>query len=274
MNLSSLIELSLHLAKILLIIVIAFLLLRSNKKVHQTMLNSKINVDRGWFDLISKLISVVIFSLAILLILQIMGFNVTPLLAFGGIGAAAIGIAGKDLISNFSGGWMLHFTKPFSIQDQIELPQKGILGIVEKIGWNSTAVRSKNTQMIWVPNSLFITEIIVNVSQMTHRRIDEAFLVSTDKIESISNLVSSIHKFFSEHPEVDPKELLDVHVTNISAVAVEITWIAHTHKTRYEDYMGVKQTLLLDVYDFVSKKGLHMTYPIGQAHSLVTRTHS
>jgi small-conductance mechanosensitive channel len=78
--------------------------------------------------MVGKLATVAVGVLSGLIILQIFGVNIAPLLAFGSIGAASIGFAGKDVMANFCSGIMLHITRPFIIGDQIYLPEKNLEG--------------------------------------------------------------------------------------------------------------------------------------------------
>ena len=78
--------------------------------------------------------------------MQEIGLSISGLLAFGGVGGLIVGLAAKDLLSNFFGGMMIFFDRPFRVGEFIKSPDRNIEGIVEKIGWRLTVVRtfSKN----------------------------------------------------------------------------------------------------------------------------------
>ena len=81
--------------------------------------------------------------------------HIAPLLAFGSIGAASLGFAGKDVIANFCSGLMLHITRPFVIGDEIMLPEKNLEGNIEEIGWFKTSIRDKEKRAVYLPNNFF-----------------------------------------------------------------------------------------------------------------------
>jgi len=54
-----------------------------------------------------------------LVILQTLGYSVSGVLAFGGIGGIAVGFAAKDLLANFFGGLMLYMDRPFVVGDWV-----------------------------------------------------------------------------------------------------------------------------------------------------------
>ena len=74
-------------------------------------------VDKTTADAISQLLRVSVFITSLLVGLQTLGFNISAILAFGGIGGIAVGFAAKDLLANFFGGLMIYLDRPFSVGD-------------------------------------------------------------------------------------------------------------------------------------------------------------
>lgn len=122
-------------------------------------------VDRGVVYILGRLLTTVVVVITGLLVLRVLGVDTVPLLAFGGIGAAAAGIAGKDVIANLFGGLMLYITRPFIPGDTILLVEKNLEGTVEEIGWYLTSVRDENQRQILIPNALFSTFPVINTSR-------------------------------------------------------------------------------------------------------------
>ncbi|MFB3101120.1 MAG: mechanosensitive ion channel family protein, partial [Gammaproteobacteria bacterium] len=63
-------------------------------------------VDRTTADAIAKLLRISVIITALLVMMQTLGYSISGVLAFGGIGGIAIGFAAKDLLANFFGGLM------------------------------------------------------------------------------------------------------------------------------------------------------------------------
>lgn len=116
------------------ILLLAWILVRIKtvllRKMAEHRHTSKITVE-----VIGKIFTIVIFFMALLMVLQIVGLDVAPLLTFGGIGAAILGFASKDIFANFFGGVLIYATRPFAVDDFIEIRSKNIAGTVEEIGW-------------------------------------------------------------------------------------------------------------------------------------------
>ena len=103
--------------------------------------------------------------------MQALGYSISGVLAFGGIGGIAVGFAAKDLLANFFGGLMIYLDRPFSVGDWIRSPDKNIEGTVEEIGWRLTRIRTFDKRPLYVPNSTFTQISVENPSRMLNRRI-------------------------------------------------------------------------------------------------------
>lgn len=69
--------------------------------------------------ILSRIIKIALIVVIILLYGEHFGMSLSGLLTFGGIGGIAVGMAGKDILSNFFSGIMLYFDRPFSIGDWV-----------------------------------------------------------------------------------------------------------------------------------------------------------
>jgi small-conductance mechanosensitive channel len=113
--------------------------------------------------LISVLISVLTFTIAIYFILKYFNVEVTPYLATLGIGGVAVGLALQGTLSNFFSGLHIIGDKPINVGDFIEIDEK-TFGWVEDIGSISTRVKTINNTMAIIPNSKLASSILINNS--------------------------------------------------------------------------------------------------------------
>lgn len=102
---------------------------------------------------------------ALLVGVQVLGINISGLLAFGGFGAVAVGIAGRELFANLFGGRMLFLTQSFREGERINAPKVGVKGVVERIGWYQTTLLTHSEAPMTVPNSFFMSQVVVNESR-------------------------------------------------------------------------------------------------------------
>jgi len=88
-------------------------------------------LDRATLDAVAKLLRASIIITAALVVMQTLGFSISGVLAFGGIGGIAVGFAARDMLANFFGGLMIYLDRPFAIGDWIRSPDRSIEGTVE-----------------------------------------------------------------------------------------------------------------------------------------------
>ncbi len=160
-----------------IIFAIALFLTNLSKNFQNAIIQSNadkmIDVDVATYEAINKIIRLSVIITSSLIILQTFGFSISGVLAFGGIGGVAVGFAAKDMLANFFGGLMIYLDRPFRTGDWIRSPDRDLEGVVENVGWRQTSVRNFRKNVIYIPNSIFMTIIVENPSRMTHRRINE-----------------------------------------------------------------------------------------------------
>lgn len=84
------------------------------------------------------------------------------MLGASGILAVVLGLAAQESMSNFIGGFLLSFYKPFKVGDLISISEKNLVGTVEDIGLRHTIIKTFSNSMIVVPNSVMNSAIIEN----------------------------------------------------------------------------------------------------------------
>jgi MscS family membrane protein len=247
------------------VLCVAWVLIRGKGVAEKTFLNKDQHIrriDPGFVNVVGKLISIVVIAISLMIILQIWGLNIAPLIAFGGIGAAAIGFAAKDVLANFFGGLMIHINRPFMVGDFIHLPDHRVEGHIEDIGWNVTTVRDKEKRPAYLPNSIFSGHLVVNAARMTHRRIEERIGIRYEDFEKVPDLVENIKLAISQHPDIDTHLPVLVVLNSFGQYSLELYIDVYTLQTRYEKYLRAKHEVLLLVYDEIKKLGAEMPAPI------------
>ncbi len=228
---------------------------RLQKDVSERMQKKGEKIDVATVGIVGRLVSIAIFVLAALIILQTLGINVGPLLAFGGIGAAAVGFAAKDVIANFFGGFMLHFTRPFIKGEYVLLVKEGIEGSIEEIGWYLTAIRDQHKRPVYLPNALFSTALIVNISRMSHRHIQEKVQVSYTDLVKMPDFVTAIRKAIAQIAMIDQQLPILVGLQGFGESALVIEMRAYTCSNSFEEYLAARQEVLIVVERTIRELG-------------------
>jgi MscS family membrane protein len=182
---------------------LGWLALRWTKEAfkHLAAKSQKLGVAPGTIFALSKLCSFVIMIIVLMIIFQIFGIGIAPLLAFGGIGVAGIAFAAQDIIANFFGGAMLHFTRIFSIGDEIVIPtQNNFEGVVKEIGWYITVIEDYYRRPVFFPNATFTKSYVINESRRTHRRIKETITLGYDAVPDLEKIINELMQKVGAHP--------------------------------------------------------------------------
>ncbi|MFH1347912.1 MAG: mechanosensitive ion channel family protein [Candidatus Margulisiibacteriota bacterium] len=109
----------------------------------------------------SRLANIVIWAIGLLMLMDIFGISITPVLASLGIAGLAIGLALQDTLSNFFSGIYVLISQPVRVGDYIEL-ENGLKGYVLNIGWRETRIKMLQNNTVVVPNSKLSQSIITN----------------------------------------------------------------------------------------------------------------
>ena len=183
---------------------------RAEKNIIKQRTDAGEPLDQTTADAIAKLLRMSVIITAMLVVLQTLGYTISGVLAFGGIGGIAIGFAAKDLLANFFGGLMIYLDRPFEVGDWIRSPDKEIEGTVEVIGWRLTRIRTFDKRPLYIPNAVFANIAVENPSRMTNRRIYETIGVRYGDAGKIDNIVADVKTMLQEHPEIDANQTLIV----------------------------------------------------------------
>ena len=173
-----------RLADILLIIAWALQAAVWAREVIIGVVRSRVGEDPGASTLgnamiiIRVLVNVAVFAIAIIVILDNLGVNVTALVAGLGIGGIAIGLAAQGIFSDLFAALAIVFDRPFRRGDAIRFDNT--TGTVERIGLKTTRLRSLTGEQVIMANTKLLEREIHNLHLASSRRIAAPFGVSLD----------------------------------------------------------------------------------------------
>jgi small conductance mechanosensitive channel len=129
---------------------------RTSTEAHVNLLVAKL----GYFGVV---------LLGAVVTLSIAGVNLGVMVGSLGLATVALGFALQDILSNFVAGIVLLLEHPFTKGDLIVTPDAS--GVVEDIQVRATRLRTVDGQLVVVPNQLLFTQVLVNSSATTGRRL-------------------------------------------------------------------------------------------------------
>lgn len=224
-------------------------------------------VDRTTIDAVSKLLRISVIITATLVVLQTLGYSISGVLAFGGIGGIAVGFAAKDLLANLFGGLMIYLDRPFRIGDWVRSPDREIEGTVEHIGWRVTRIRTFDKRPLYVPNSLFTTITVENPSRMLNRRIYETIGIRYQDSAKMDAIVRDVKQMLIDHGEIDKNQTMIVSFNAFAASSLDFIVYTFTHTTEWIRFHEIKHDVLLRIEKIIRDHGAEIAFPTSTVHT-------
>ena len=252
------------LREIFVVVIMTWYLVRVVHQVERRLISSDYKeepVDETTVMALGKLIRVAVIITAVLVLLQTLGYSISGVLAFGGVGGIAVGFAAKDMLANFFGGLMIYLDRPFAVGDWIRSPDKEIEGTVEIIGWRQTCIRTFDKRPLYVPNATFSNISVENPSRMLNRRIYETIGIRYDDAGKMGDIVNSVREMLSKHPDIDQENIIIVNFNAFAPSSLDFFVYTFTRTTDWLEYHEVKQRVLLEILDIIFEHEADVAFP-------------
>lgn len=217
-------------------------------------------LDKGAVDSLGKLFNIIITVVVVLLSMDILGFDVRGLLTFAGVSGIAVAFASKELLSNFFGTIIIYFDKPFIIGDFIKI-SKGTEGTVEYIGWRMTRLRSVDKTPIYIPNSIFSSDVIENYTRRTHRMMKSVVGVRYDDAPVLEKIIKDVKIFLDKHESVTSDQPIVVGFDGFADSSVNFLVRACLVTSDFKTFYDIKTELMLHIYKIIKKHKADIAFP-------------
>ena len=253
---------------LLIVILISWTLLRilngyySNKSFLRNLKESDDPmVIEQTYEITIRIFKIIIIIITALTLMQEFGLSISGLLAFGGVGGLVIGLAAKDLLSNFFGGLMIFLDRPFKVGEFIKSPDRDIEGIVESIGWRLTVVRTFSKNVLYIPNSAFSNIVVENATRMTNRRINQIIGLRYDDLDKIPKIVDDVRIYLESHNDIDQSNKPTVYFQSFSASSCDFFIRAFTKTKDWREFLKIKEQVLYKVSEIINNHNAAIAFP-------------
>ena len=203
---------------------------------------------------ISKLL---LWSIALLLILDNMGINIASLIAGLGIGGIAVALAVQNILGDLFGSLSIIIDKPFVVGDFIVVDQ--LRGNVEKIGLRTTRLRSLGGEQLIFSNNDLLKSRIQNFKRMVERRIIFRFgVVYQTPPEKLVLINSIIREIIGKQEKV---RFDRVHFKEYGDSSLNFEVVYFVKNQDYNFYMDIQQTINLEIFSRFRQENIEFAYP-------------
>ena len=189
---------------------------------------TRAKVDRTLVSFLGNVANVGLLILIIIAALGKLGIPTTSVTALIGGAGLAVALSLKDQLSNFAAGALIILFRPFKVGDYIKV--NGFEGFVSEIKMVQTALSTPDNEEVILPNSVVMSNSIVNRSSMPLCRVQ--VVVGVDYACDLKAAKAAVLKAATEHPlcvQTQGKEAV-TYITNLADSAIEITLWAWTNE--------------------------------------------
>ena len=207
--------------------------------------------------IVRVLVSIALFALATIVILENLGANVTALIAGLGIGGIAIGLAAQGIFSDLFAALAIVFDRPFRRGDTIQYDQT--TGTVERIGLKTTRLRSLNGEQVVMANTKLLEREIHNLAEGQSRRSSLPFglvyQTPPDELEKVPSLAKGA---------VESRKgcsFVRCAVLGFGASSIDFELIFDSASVDVNKVASDRTAVALAVLRMMAKHGLEFAYP-------------
>jgi len=211
-----------------------------------------------------KVSKVAVAAVGAMVVLSLLGFNVTGIVAGLGIGGLALALGAQKTLENLIGSIAIGIDQPFRIGDFIKVGD--MQGDVESVGLRSTRVRTLDRTLVTVPNGKLADERIETFAARDRFRLACSLsLVYSTTSAQVREVLAGLESVLREHPLIWP-DVVRVRLVALAASALEVEVMAWFRVADVHEFTAVRQEVLLAFMEVVERAGTTFAFPTQTVH--------
>lgn len=210
--------------------------------------------------IIRLLVSVAIFAIAAIIVLDNLGVDVTGLVAGLGVGGIAIGLAAQGIFSDLFAALSILFDKPFQVGETITYQGKEgpVTGTVEKIGLKSTRIRALTGEMRIIGNAQLLAQEVTNFVGRSYYRmqINLGVVYQTDP-EVAAEIPDIMQRIVENHDH----RFIRANFVMFGASSLDFELLFEAYVTDVVESKMAYQAIALGILREFNQRGIEFAYP-------------
>ncbi|MFV2003647.1 MAG: mechanosensitive ion channel family protein [Gammaproteobacteria bacterium] len=204
-------------------------------------------------------IKLIIALLAVITWMDNLGYQVTTILAGLGVGGIAVALAAQKSLENLIGSITIYTSQPVHVGDFCKF--EDTLGTVEEIGLRATQLRTLSRTVVYIPNALFASGKIENLTQrdkiLYRTRLRLSF---EDRPDQVKQVLDKIRELIEQHDFID-KEDSRVRFLEFGEYAQELELYVYIKTKVFSEYLEYREDINLKINDIVESVGVKLVVP-------------
>lgn len=206
---------------------------------------------------IKGLLNLLIWSIALIFLLDNLGVKISAVVAGLGIGGIAVALAAQAVLGDLFSYFVIFFDRPFEIGDFIIVGDK--LGVVEHIGIKTTRIRALGGEQLVFSNTDLTNSRVHNFKKMERRRVvfklGVIYQTPSEKLRMIPEIVKQIIE------KQNDADFDRGHFASYGDFSLNFEFVYHITGADYNKYMDIQQAINLSIYEAFEKEGIEFAYP-------------
>jgi MscS family membrane protein len=235
--------------------VIDFIGLILNKRAEAT----ENKMDDQLIPFIIEIVKILTYAFALIIVMgNIFEVNITALATGLGIGGLALAMASKESLENLLGSFTIFFDQPFTVSDIVTVGS--VTGVVEKVGFRSTRIRTFDKSLVTVPNKKMIDAELDNLGLRPVRRVKfNIGLTYETAPEQIKAIVTDIQEMINMHAKTNQDGRVRFQEFGSSSLDIMVMYFVDSPK--WNDLIDVKEDVNYKIMEIVKKHNSDFAFP-------------
>jgi small-conductance mechanosensitive channel len=216
--------------------------------------------------IIRLLVTFALFAIALIVVLDNLGVNVTGLVAGLGVGGIAIGLAAQGIFGDLFAALAIIFDRPFRRGDAISYDTSS--GTVEAIGLKSTRIRAATGEERIIANRNLLDKEILNTSQREYRRCQfKLGLVQWTPVEKMEKLPGMLEEVI----EGCGRKFVRAGFIGFGEASYDFDVEFDSPTSSFEDFFAARHAVGLGIIKRLNAEGIELAYPTQTAFTAAPR---
>jgi small-conductance mechanosensitive channel len=204
-----------------------------------------------------KIINFVIWTLALVFLLDNLGVKISAVVAGLGIGGVAVALAAQAILGDLFSYFVIFLDKPFEVGDFIVVGDK--MGAVEMIGIKTTRLRAIGGELLVFSNKDLTDSRVHNFKKMERRRVvfklGVVYQTTSEKLKTIPQMVKNI--IVAQNDATFDRG----HFASFGDSSLDFEFVYYVTGADYTKYMDIQQAINLSVFETFEREKIEMAYP-------------
>jgi small-conductance mechanosensitive channel len=206
-----------------------------------------------FLPILQRFTMVLFIILAVVILLDQLGVNVTGLAAAAALIGLAVALAAQDIIGDLISGYVILMDRPFTVGDRIEIPDQDAWGDVVEIGTRTTRIRTRDNNLVIIPNSTIADSEILNYTypDPIYRLQQDIGIEYGEDLDNVRRVLGDAVRSVDEVLKDKPIQVLFIDFGN-SSMTIRVRWWIDT----YSDKRMMQDKVNTALQDAIDKSGI------------------